>query len=325
MILGIDIAKDSFDVALYENGTVLGSGQFTNKPAGFKKLNTWLKKKTTQPVWACMEATGRYGDQLALYLYEQDHQVSVVNPARTKKYSESKLQRNKNDKIDARTIADFCETQKPALWRPPAPEIRELQEMGRRRAALIKQQTQEKNRLQSGLQSDYVIASHKLSLQFLSQQIKALDEQIQNHINQHPDLKQDRDLLLSIDGIGPKTAALILAELPDVANFDHSGQVVAYAGLSPQQHTSGTSVHKQTRLTKTGNQRLKSTMFFPALSAIRHNPIIINLAHRLQNAGKAKMVIVGAAMRKLLQLAYGVLKSGQPFDPNFASKSQVPV
>ncbi len=325
MILGIDVAKDTFDVALYENGTVIASGQFTNKPAGYKKLTTWLNKKTSQPVWACLEATGRYGDGLALYLHEQGHQVSLVNPARTKKYAESKLQRNKNDKIDARTIADFCETQKPALWIPPAPEKRELQELVRRREALVKQRTQEKNRVQSGLQSDYVMASHKLSLEFFNQQIKALDKQIKDHINQYPELKKERDLLISIDGIGDKTAALILAELPDIANFNNSGQVVAYAGLSPQEHTSGSSVHKQTRLTKTGNQRLKTTMFFPALTALKHNPIIINLAQRLEKAGKAKMVIVGAAMRKLMQLAYGVLKSGQPFDPNYASKSQAAI
>lgn len=325
MILGIDIAKASFDVVLYQAGTVIATGQFSNDTAGFKKLKSWLKKKSDEPVWACLEATGRYGDKLAVYLFEQGHQVSLVNPARIKKYRESKLQRTKNDKVDARLIADFCETQKPALWQPPAPELRQLQEMSRRREALIKQQTQEKNRLQAGLQSDLVIASHQASLAFLGQQIQALDEQILAHIQHHPALKLDHDLLVSIKGIGPKTATIILAELPPVANFQNAGQAVAYAGLSPEQHTSGSSVHKQTRLTHIGNQHLKTSMFFPALSAIRHNPIIIALAQRLQAAGKPKMVIVGAAMRKLLQLAFGVLKSRLPFDPDFASKSQLPV
>jgi len=105
-------------------------------------------------------------------------------------------------------------------------------------------------------------------------------------------------------------------------HFDHSGQVVAYAGLSPQQHNSGSSVHKPTRLTKTGNQSLKTALYFPAITAIRYNPIVKALAARLESRGKAKMVIIGVAMRKLLQLAYGVLKSGRPFDPHYAANSQ---
>ena len=116
-----------------------------------------------------------------------------------------------------------------------------------------------------------------------------------------------------------RTSFRILGELPDVARFDNVGQVVAYASLSPQQHTSGSSVRKRTKLTKTGNQNIKTALFFPALSAIRYNPIVKALATRLESQGKEKMVIVGAAMRKLLQLIYGILKSGQPFDPNYSA------
>jgi len=124
-----------------------------------------------------------------------------------------------------------------------------------------------------------------------------------------------------------------LGELPEVERLDNSGQAVAYAGVSPQQHQSGSSVHKKTKMTKTGNQRLKTALYFPAtsatlstgLTAMKFNPIIINQSARLEERGKEKMVIVGAAMRKLLQLAYGVLKSGQPFDPNYATKSQATI
>jgi transposase len=328
MILGIDIAKDKFDIALCQDNQVIASGQFDNRSAGFKKLSKWLRKKAdqsagsgTRQVWACLEATGRYGDALALYLYEQGHQVSMVNPARIKKYAESKLQCNKTDKLDARLIADFCRTQKPVLWTPPPLERRQLQEMVRRRNALVQEQTREKNRLQSGLESNIVQESIRVNLDFLKEQIAKLEDQIQAHINQHPSLKRDHELLISIKGIGAKTAAIILGELPQVDRFDNSGQVVAYGGLSPQQHQSGSSVHKKTKLTKMGNQRLKTTLYFPALTAIKCNPIIIKQSARLAEKGKEKMVIVGAAMRKLLQLAYGVLKSGQPFDPDYATKS----
>ncbi len=322
-ILGIDIAKKTFDVALMQDKNIVASGQFDNTAAGFKRLNKWLKNKKVDQVWACLEATGRYGDDLALFLHQQEHQVSLVNPARTKKYGESQLQRNKTDKIDAGTIADFCRTQEPRLWTPPPSEKVVLQELVRRLNCLIAAQTRESNRLQSGIKCDLVATSIQASLTFLQEQISLLEQQIQTHINLHPALCHERDLLTSINGIGNKTAALILGELPPVSQFDNSGQVVAYTGLSPQQHQSGTSVHKRTRLTKTGNNKLKTALFFPALSAIRHNPIVKALADRLEKNGKQRMVIVGAAMRKLIQLAYGVLKSGQPFDPHYAVKVQI--
>jgi len=323
MILGIDVAKEKVDVALFKDKQYIAAGQFDNTPAGFKKLSKWLKHKEAGPVWACMESTGRYGDALASWLHQQGYQVSMVNPARIKKYAESQLQRNKTDKLDARTIADFCRTQEPALWTPPAPEKRHLQEMVRRLNSLIKEQSRESNRLQSGLESEVVKTSIVESLEFIGHQIAQLEAQIQDHIDQHPDLKRDQELLTSIKGIGNKTAFKILGELPDVDRFENAGQVVAYASLSPQQHTSGSSVRKKTKLTKTGNQNLKTALYFPALSAIRFNPIVKALATRLEERGKEKMVIVGAAMRKLLQLVYGILKSGQPFDPNYSANIQV--
>lgn len=322
MILGIDVAKRKIDVALFNDKQFIASGQFNNTPAGFTKLSKWLNHKGIGQVWACMESTGRYGDAAATYLHKQGHQVSMVNPARIKKYAQSQLQRNKTDKLDARIIADFCRTQEPTLWAPQAPEKRLLKEMVRRLNALIRDQTRESNRWKSGLESEVVKASIAEGLEFLGHQIKQLEEQIQDHIDQHPDLKRDQKLLTSIPGIGDKTAFRILGELPDVSRFGNAGQVVAYASLSPQQHTSGSSVRKRTRLTRTGNQNIKTALYFPALTAIKYNPIIKALASRLESRNKEKMVIVGAAMRKLLQLAYGVLKSGQPFDPHYSASIQ---
>jgi transposase len=254
MILGIDIAKEKFDLALYQGKELVATGQFANNATGFKKLSQWLSHKCAGQVKACLEATGRYGDALAVYLHQAGHQVSLVNPARIKKYAESQLQRHKTDKLDARVIADFCRTQEPGLWTPPAPEQRELQEMVRRLNALIKEQIREQNRLTAGLESQVVKESITTNLEFLKAQIAKLEQQIQQHIEHQPGLKRDQELLTSIKGIGAKTAAIILGELPEVDNFDPAGQAVAYVGLCPAQHDSGSSVHKRSKLTKTSRQ-----------------------------------------------------------------------
>jgi len=320
-ILGIDISKKKFDVAL-EKGELVESGTFRNDETGFTKLGRWLRKRDAKRIWACMEATGQYGDELALHLHEQGQKVSVVNPARIKKYGESKLQRNKNDKVDARLIADFCRTQAPYLWTPPAAEVRKLRALARRQNVLQGDRTREKNRLQAGYHPPAVEASIRAHLAFLNEQIAAIEAQTQQHINDHPNLKKDQELLDTIPGIGLKTAACILGELSDVSRFDHARHAVAYAGLSPHNHQSGDSILRPAHLSKIGNSALRAALYWPAITALRFNPIIMALGERLAKKGKKKMVIIGAAMRKLLQLAYGVLKSGQPFDPNFAANIQ---
>lgn len=320
-ILGIDIAKATFEVALLveEQWT---SGSFDNDRNGFQQLRRWLKKRQVKQARVCMEASGNYGDSLALYLHEAGHLVSVVNPARIKKYGESKLRRNKTDQLDARLIADFCRTQEPPQWSPPPVEKRELQALTRRLDALIADRTRELNRQQSGLSSATVQDSIEAHLTFLNQQITALEQQIQDHIDNHPSLRQEQELLTSIPGIGDKTAAALLGELPLMDRFDSADQVVAFAGLCPSHHISGTSVHKRAHLTRTGKRSLKALMFFPALTARRCNPLIQQLVLRLEEKGKPKMVIIGAIMRKMMRLVYGVLKSGRPFDPNYAVKVQ---
>jgi transposase len=321
-VLGIDVSKAYYDVHLI-GGEAAASGRFNNNAEGFKQLKKWLKKQKVKEIHACLEATGRYGDDLALWLHEQEYKVSIINPTRIKKYGESKLQRNKTDKVDAKLIADFCLTQEPTLWTPPPEEYRELQALTRRLQMLVDNRTQEQNRLLSGVPSTTVLDSIQAHIDFLNCQMQSLEKQIQEHIDQYPTLKKQRELLISIPGIAQKTAAKIMAELPDTSLFTSADQVVAYAGLCPQQHESGSSVRKQARLTKTGKQQLKTAIFFPSLCAMRFNPVISNLTHRLRKQGKPNKVIAGAAMRKMIRLVYGVLKSGQPFDPHYPGNFQI--
>ena len=323
MVLGIDIAKHKFDIALVSDGQVIARGQFSNNRSGFKRFFTWLTNREVARVWACLEATGRYGEPLALALHEQGHQVSIVNPAQIKRYAESKLQRNKTDQMDAALIGDFCDTQKPDLWTPLSRERRWLQEMVRRLNSLIVERTRELNRRQAGFESPVVLDSIEANIHFLSTQIAHLEQQIQAHIDQDPALSQEQQLLVSIVGIGPRSAARILGELVHAADFKQADQVVAYAGLSVKHQESGHSVKRKPKLSKVGNAHLRTALYFPAISAIRFNPIIKALAERLRSKGKLPMEIIGAAMRKLLRLVFGVLKTRLPFDPEFVTNQHV--
>lgn len=318
-VLGIDVAKKSCEASLRMQGKRYHRS-FGNQPEGFAELSNWLGKHKATQVQACMEATGRYWEDLAEYLFNQGHIVSVVNPARIHDYARSKLARNKTDKLDADLIADFCATQEPEPWAPPPPAVRELQALVRHLEALQEMYTQESNRLQSGVPSETVKQSLQSHLTFLEQQIAAIEQQITQHIDQNPDLKRQKELLISIPGIGPKTAAKLLSE--NIQTFTSTRAAVAYAGLNPQLKESGTSVHRRPHLSKIGNARLRKALYLPAVVAMKYNPIVRSHCNRLASRGKVKMVQVGAAMRKLLCLAVGVLKSGRPFDPAFAHSIQ---
>jgi len=314
-ILGIDIAKAKFDVALIVNDSYK-TKMFSNNLSGFTALSEWLHKQEVVSLHACMEATSRYGEALALYLFTHGFTVSVVNPAQVKYLAQACLARNKNDTLDAQIIARFCEVKKPKAWTPTPLPIVELQALVHRVNALLDMQTQEKNRRDTT--PAIAQASLTASLEFLDSQIKALRKCIAEHIDKHPELKHKSTLLRSIKGVGPATVAAVLAGLPDGKNFSHQNQVVAFVGLNPQQKLSGSSLHGKSSLSKTGHAALRKALFLPAIVALQRNPVFQQLNTRLTLRHKSKMCIIGAAMRKLLVIIYGVLKSNKPFQPGLA-------
>lgn len=316
LTLGIDISKDKFDVALLDDERYQ-LGTFVNSKKGYQSLAKWLKKRQAKSAHVCIEASGRYGNAVATFLHDRGYAVSVVNPARIKAYGQSRLKRIKTDPEDAKDIAHFCATQKPRLWTPPPPEIQELQALTRRLDSLKADRTRELNRKKSGITSQAVLHNIEAHLTFLDEQIAALEQQIDGLIKRHPALRQKHGLLTTIKGVGDITAAKFLAEVPDISHFASAPELAAYAGLTPKVHRSGSSVHRRAHLSKTGNSQLRTAFFMPALAAMRFNPIVRALALRLEERGKARMTIVAAAMRKLVHLAFGVLKTGLPFDPNY--------
>lgn len=319
VVLGIDVSKDQLDVVLLQ-GEVSQYASFKNSQAGYAKLEKWVAKRHAGAFHACLEATGQYGEGVAEYLYQRGQAVSIVNPARMKAYAESKLRRNKTDRLDAHLIADFCLSQDPPLWSPPPPGVRLLQNLMRRLEDLQAMRQQECNRLKAGQLAPWVQEDLQAHVRYLDQRIQEIEQAIQDHVDQDPELKRQRDLLVSIPGIGNKTACLLLGEIPHLEKFEHVNELVAFCGLNPRQHRSGSSIHGRPRMSKKGSKRIRKGLYFPALVARQHNPILKAFAERLLKAGKSKMCVIGAVMRKLLHLVFGILKSGRAFDPNYRQR-----
>lgn len=313
-VLGIDIAKQKFDAALLVGGKTKHK-TCKNSAEGFEMLRLWLEKQGAQEVHACLEATGNYGEDLAIYLHEAGYVVSIVNPARIKGFAQSELLRTKTDKLDAALIARFCLAMKPDAWIPPSPEIRSLRALVRRVDSLIDMRSQEKNRMSTAHESVALLI--KDHIVYLDQEIAKIRKQISDLIGQDPTLKRKKDLLDSIPAIGKATIPHILAELDDLEKFNHVRELVAFIGLAPKETLSGSSIKGKPRICKIGHARLRRALYMPALVSIQCNPVIIAFYNRLKGKGKNGKVIVCAIMRKLVHVIFGVLKSGKMYDPNF--------
>jgi len=320
LIVGIDISKATFDCVVLDKD-ILPHRQFVNDVTGFKALSIWLKQYQEARLF-CMEATGIYGVLLAKYLHQQDHNILVVNPIKTHAFAKMAMTRNKTDKVDAKCIAHFCQhlvnqgDWQRQLFRPKALGFERLQHLVTRLEQLNKLLNQENNRLQVS-QDKATTKSITAMIKSIKTQLRCVEKTLSEITEQEPELKNQVALLNTINGIGNKTAWAILAYLGDITLFDNAKQVASYAGLNPKIEQSGSSVNRS-RLSKIGNPRLRKALYMPSLVAIQHNPLMTQLYERLQQNGKPKKVALCAVMRKLLVLSYGVLKSGEAFDVNYA-------
>ena len=319
-MVGIDVAKRKFDIALLINNKIR-TRVFDNTPAGHKAFEDWLIERSAIPgqTHLCMEATGPYSEVLATRLVTDGWQVSVVNPARIKGFAQSELARNKTDRADATLLARFCMAMRPGLWTPPPVEWRELRGWVDRLQALKEMHQQESNRMEAHRASGQMhwVQDVQTHLDWLDKQIKELERGINGHIDRHPDLKRDAELLGSIPGIGDTTVAKVLAYAGNVRRFTHAKALAAFIGVTPRQRLSGSSVKGRTMMSRTGHSDLRRALYMPGMVARRHNPVLKIFGDRLSAAGLAPKAVVGAVMRKLAHLIYGVIKSEQPFDANF--------
>jgi transposase len=319
--VGIDVSKASLDAYLLLPAGKARQAAFANDARGHAALLAWADRHAAAcALRFCLEATGPYSEAPALALAEAGRHVSVANPARVKAHAAAGGQGNKTDPADARAVALFARDRQPPAWIPPAPEVRQLQGLVRRRDDLVEMAAREKGRLASPALTDAARRSVERTVGLLEKEAAAARAEADALVAAADALRADRGLLETIPGVGRQTATAVLAELPPLGRLAGAESAAAACGLAPREHRSGTSVRKRTRLSKAGNARLRKALYLPTLTAIRFNPILKGFFDRLVAAGKPKMQAVGACMRKLVMICYGVLKNRAPFDRDWASK-----
>lgn len=310
--LGIDVSKAKLDCALALGGKFRNK-VFANTPAGHAQLLAWLKQHAGTLVHACLEATGIYWEGVAQCLADAGHTVSVINPALAHAHAQSLGLRSKTDAVDARALADFCREKQPAAWQAPSAAERHLRALVLRYQAVLEMQTQEKNR--AHVARDAVRDSVDTHLAWLENELKRLERAIAEHLDNDPDLRGRRELLESIPGLGERTIAVLLAYGISSDRFDSAREFVAFSGLSPRLHESGSSVRARPRLSKIGHAFLRYALYMPAMVTLYKTAWGKRFRERLAANGKPPKLILGAMMRKLAQVAFGVIRSGQPFVP----------
>lgn len=311
--LGLDVAKAKLDCALRSPDGKYKSKVVENTSSGFKTLSEWLAKHGATSAHVCMEATGVYWEAVAEYLAAEGMTVSVVNPAQIKAFGQSQLVRTKTDQVDARLIASFCAERNPAPWQAPSANEQTLRAMVLRLESLQVMRTQENNRLD--VSRDVVKPSILTHIEWLDEQIKVLAKEIRGHMDGDDTLKDKHALLDSIPGLGERTIAILLAYYADLERFGNARQAAAFAGVDPRQYESGTSVKMKPRMSKIGHAFLRKSLYMPALVTLYKTAWGKRFRERLAAAGKPPKLIIGAMMRKLIHVAFGVLKSGKNFDP----------
>ena len=320
-VVGIDVSKKKLDLVVVRAGKSK-SKVFANDALGHAQLGRWLTERgcTVEATHVCVEATGPYSEALALALVDTGWRVSVVNPARIKGFAQGELARNKTDRADAALLARFCAAMRPSLWEPPCAAQRQLRAWVDRVQALKDMRQQELNRLEAlaGAEQATLKAHVQTHIAWLDEQIALLERDIDDHIDGHPELTNDAHLLESIPGLGATTVAKLLAYAGDVRRFRNAKAWAAFIGVSPRQRLSGTSVRGRTMMSRSGHKALRRALYMPSLVARRHNEALKAFADRLAGRGMAPKAVIGAVMRKLAHLIYGVVKSGVPFDPRQA-------
>ena len=321
--LGMDVAKAKLDCCLLldEASGKRKTKVVKNTQSGIIDLLAWVAKQnvSSEALHIVMEATGIYHEHAAMALADAGVMVSIINPAQVKDFGRGLAVRTKTDGVDSVVLARYGALLKPKAWVPPPQEARVLQALLVRREAIAQDLQRERNRQEKAGATDTPELIHKSleeSIGFLVKQLAQLQKDIDAHIDKHSNLQKDRALLQSIPAIGPQVGSNILSVMHN-HDFGSAEQLAAYLGLVPVERQSGSSVLGRARMSKAGPARIRAVLYMAAVVGTRYNPHVKAVYERLLARGKSKMSSLGAAMRKLVHLCFGVLRTQQPYQHDY--------
>lgn len=313
-IYGIDVSKDTIDVVCQKEHRI-----FENDIKGFKKFKKIIKGESL----CVMEVTGIYHLQLATFLYKNNIDVAVVNPLSIKRFSQMHLRRNKTDKADAKMIALYGEKQEVDLWRPCEKKIEESKDISQALEQIVNIRAGLKNKIQAlkiKKASSFLIEEIQSQIDSLSSTVKTLEDKL-NELVKLYDHKLYSNIL-SIKGIGVRTAPLLIISSNGFRDFESAKQLISYYGLAPTETSSGTSIKGKPKISKMGNPLVRKKLYMCSLQASKYNKACRDLYQRLLAKGKPKNVALIAVANKLLKIAFAIAKSGLPYDNEYVSYMQ---
>jgi transposase len=316
--VGIDVSAKTLDVAYRDIKGRIERQTFENETAAHAALVRHLKKRAgRKTIRVVLESTGVYGLDLALALDRAGFEVMVANPRASANFAKATMQRSKTDRLDCAMLLEFAEQMTFKQWQAPSKVTLQVRGISRRVHALMTTIRDEKNRMHAANQVDgttIVKRSIRDTIKQLETQVRKLRAAALELIMSEPELKRRYELLLTVKGIGQKSAISILAELAVMPSDMSARQWVAHAGLDPRQFESGTSIKLPPRISKRGNKYLRSALYLPARVACRFEPGVASFAGRLRGNGKKPLQIHVAVMRKLLHAIHAMFATGQEFD-----------
>ena len=302
--VGIDISKDHLDVCVLPGNQSL---TFSNDANGLDQLTERLIKEPLPLI--VMEATGGYEVPIAGTLLSKGLPAAIVNPKRVRDFARAMGKLAKTDSIDAHVLARFAQEMKPEIRSLPNEKERFIKELVSRRLQLIDVRTAEKNRLYKAV-SQQVKKSIQFIIDSVNQQILEIENQLDDEIKSNPVLHEKDQLLQSVPGVGPNTARMLLAALPELGKLSGK-QIASLVGVAPFNRDSGKM--RGRRMVSGGRTSVRNLLYMAALVASRHNKIIREFYLRLRNSGKNGKVSVVACIRKLVVILNAMLKKNQPF------------
>lgn len=306
IIVGIDISKKNLDIQIQEDGPYFTCG---NDLTGIDKVVE--KLRSVQPALIVLEATGGYEKAVVSALVEAELPVTIVTPLWVRYFAKSSGTLAKTDKIDAKMLVRYGRANLPPVVIKRSEEQERLSELMTRRSQVSLALITEKNHLEN-VTSEVVKKSIQKTILFLKQEIKELEAEIDEIVKSYPTLKNNEQIISSIPGAGKITAAILLADLPELGTLDHK-KIAALVGVAPFNRDSGNNRGK--RRIKGGRRSVRKVLFMAALAAIKWNPVIKEFYERLLAGGKVKKVAIVACMHKLLTIMNAMIRSQTSWKP----------